>query len=248
MKKWIALLLAALMCLSLCACGGSSDSQSSDQKDEPSTESAETKENDAPKSKASDAQAAEFEDEAVLALAEQYLDFEHYSEKLTILDGVMDLTIKTVKVEDATIPFGASLEDLAGEEITPADSAYGNTDPNDTIRVAEFKTASGKSVSIGFYGDGAIKTTGRLTNIGTYAFGSSPDSVASVSVDRITIGTSIADVIAEYGEPDHMKQSFMLNEQVLQMEYYDTDGNQKLFVYVSPASAGVIGLTAQVLA
>lgn len=36
MKKWIALLLALVMCLSLCACGGSSTSESSDKNEKQS--------------------------------------------------------------------------------------------------------------------------------------------------------------------------------------------------------------------
>ena len=223
MKKWIALLLALVMCLALCACGGGDNAAQQGDAAEaaPVTQGA----------KATDAQAAILEDDGLIALAERTFDLTQYSDSLTILDGIMDMTFTTVKVDGVELEYGMSFGDVLALGFRPDDPALGDANPRNTIKVAAFKTEDGKAVSLGFYGDGAIKNVGKLVIIGTYPYAAS-DAVAEVSVDDLTVGMTVDDLMQVYGAPDYLKKGVMGDELAIEMGYYSEDGNQKLKAYL----------------
>lgn len=237
MKRWISMLLALMMCLALCACGAK-DSGASSGAEEASGQM----------SDASEAQAALLEKEDIVALAERYFDLSQYSEELTVLDGIMDLELGEVLVDGEPLSFGMSYDEVTALGFRPEETGFEDINPWNTIRSGQFKTPDGKLVSLGFMGEGAIKTHGKLVTIGTYAFESDAGKLAEISIDDLTVGMPVTDAKAVCGDPDYMQKGAMGGGTALMMGYFSEDGNQKLKVYIDPANAAVVGIEAQDIA
>ena len=234
MKKWTVLALALIICLSLCACGSGDNQQPSNSVS-------------VPISTVNEEQAGLLEDENLIAFTAQHFDLSQYSDALTNLDGIMDTSFSIVQVDDVELSFGMSFDEVKALGITPDNNSVADINPYNTIRKERFSTATNKGVSLGFIGEGPIKTHGRLVIVGTYPY-EDGDALATISVDNLTIGMSMEDAINIYGLPDYIKKGVMGNEIALEMGYYSKDGNQKLEIYISPTSAAVVGIQAQAAA
>jgi hypothetical protein len=249
MKKWIALLLAVMMCLSLCACGGQKKQQT-ESGEEQTTETAEPAQTEdagdaAESSKATEGQLKSFRDEKLAALAAKYLDLSHYHDSLTLIGDEQDLTIGTVKVNGTAVAFGLTLDELKAAGITPVHESFAESTLNSLIIFDMFQIASGDVLQVGFQGSDTVGTDGIAVMIGTYSRGDGSETLAPIAVDDLETGMPISEAIKLYGEPYQMRDGNIAGEKVLQMEYYSADGSQALTVYVSPETELVVGLVAQ---
>lgn len=249
MKKWIALLLAVMMCVSLCACGGQ-EKQQTEPSEEQTSETAEPVQTEdageaAETSKATDGQLKSFRDDKLAALAEKYLDLSHYNDSLSLIEDEQDLAIGTVKVNGAAVAFGLTLDELKAAGITPVNESFAESALGNQILIDMFQIASGEVLQVGFQGNGTVGTDGIVAMIGIYSGGDRGETFAPIAVDDLETGMPISEAIKLYGEPYHMRDWNIAGEKVLQMEYYSADGSQELRVYVSPETELVVGLVAQ---